>query len=69
MKYKYSVVVLGGYSGKVAEKYFTTKPKMLRYVSTVMEYASEVKIVALAAEESRWGPTGEVKDWSKVDWA
>jgi len=43
---KYRVVVLIGYSGKVAEKYFDTKPKMLKYVSKVLTRASEVSIIS-----------------------
>ena len=68
---KYRVIVLGGYSGKVAERYFDTKPKMLKYVSRVITHASEVNIIDLKEEELRWGPSamGEQDGYSKVDWA
>lgn len=70
MKNKYRVVVLGGYLGKVAERYFDTKPKMIKYVSTVIEYASEVNIISLEEEKRRWGNVGVVQEgYSKVDWA
>lgn len=68
MKNKYIVTVLGGYSGKVAERCFDTKPKMIKYVSKVIKYASEVEIGNLKRLESRWGILDQ-KDWSKVDWA
>jgi len=70
MKNKYRVVVLGGYSGKVAERYFDTKQKMLKYVSKVITHASEVKITSLEEERIRWGELGgEQEEYSKVDWA
>ena len=70
MIHKYRVVVLGGYLGKVAERYFDTKPKMIKYVSKVITHASEVKITDLKDEACRWGKlTGEQESYSKVDWA
>lgn len=68
---RYRVVVLAGYSGKVAVRYFETKPKMLKYVSRVLKNASEVKINDLKDEEMRWGAASmrEQEDYSKVDWA
>lgn len=68
MKNKYRVTVLGGYSGKVATRYFDTKPKMMKYVSKVLKYASEVTIDDLSKEESRWG-VGDQNEHSSVDWA
>jgi len=65
----YEVVVLGGYSGKVATRYFDSKPKMLSYVSKVTKNASELRISNLKQLESRFGPPGEQKDHSRVDWA
>ena len=70
MTNKYRVTVLVGYSGKVAERYFDTKPKMMKYVLKVIKNASEVKITDLADESMRWGKlTGEQESYSKVDWA
>jgi len=68
MTNKYRVTVLVGYSGKVAERYFDTKPKMIKYVSKVVTHASEVTIDDLAKEESRWG-VGDQNEYSRVDWA
>lgn len=66
---KYRVTVLGGYSGKVATRYFETKQKMLNYVSKVIRYASEVTVDNLKKEESRWGKGGDRVEHSRVDWA
>ena len=66
MTNKYRVTVLIGYSGKVAERYFNTKSKMLKYVSKVVTHASEVSIISRKKKDI---DRISQKSYSKVDWA
>jgi ABC-type transport system involved in cytochrome bd biosynthesis fused ATPase/permease subunit len=69
MESKYRVVVLAGYSGRVAVRYFGSKQQVANYVKKVISHASELEIQNVRRLESRFGSAGPPNEYSSVDWA